>query len=227
MLIRLVSLLYFKSIQSVANVISSPTFTLNSPEELLQTVHQLLQQEDSSDGLFDRNLKAEPSLNEKTLFNMVEKNKEAWNKGRFNIQRYFLHKLKGIFDLLFDVLHLSIFNNTIYSLAFFSQGDLFMNLLIFFPTQISRLLSEITKNIGKITFYDSRFSTHPRAPCFDLKKLLKKEGYLFRPKLLTFGSEFFDFSNQFINHFYMNQSTGNIFQKSTKKTNIEFPHISE
>jgi hypothetical protein len=207
-------------------VLHSPTFTLNSSEDILLTVHQLLQQQDSSDELFDRNLKAEASVNEKTLFNMQEKSKEEWNKGRFNIQRYFFYKLKEVFHLLFDVLHLSIFNNTIYSLAFFSHGDLFLNLLIFFPEKISKLLSEITKNIGKITFYDTRFSTKPRDPCFDLKKLLEKEGHLYRSKLLTFRNGFFESSNKFINESYTDQ-TKDKSVKGTKKSCIEFPHITE
>jgi hypothetical protein len=211
----------------VVNVLNSPTFTLNSSEDILQTVHQLLQQQDSSDELFDRNLKAESSVNEKTLFNMQEKNKEEWNKGRFNIQRYFFHKLKEVFHLLFDVLHLSIFNNTIYSLAFFSHGDLFLNLLIFFPEKISKLLSEITKNIGKITFQDTRFSTKPRDDCFDLKKLIEKEGHLYRSKLLTFKNEFFELSNKFINDSYTNQARDKSINKGSKKSCIEFPHITE
>lgn len=227
MLIRLVSLLYFKSIQSVANVLSSSTLVRTSPSELLQKVHRYLQQEESLDELFDHNLRAESKVNEKTLYNMTEKTKEKWEKGRFNIQRYFFHKLKGVFELLFEVLHLSVFNNTLYSLAFFSQGDLFLNLLVFFPDQISTLLSEITRNIGRVTFFDSRFAVERTRPSFTLEDLVEKEGHLYRPKLLRFRNGFFSLSNRFINRSYQRKVKPTETEEQPRANNIEFPHAAE
>lgn len=227
MLVRLVNLLYFKSIQSVANVLSATTFTLDSPDELLAVVHRLLQQQDARDELFDQNLKTVASINEKTFINMPVKNKEAWNRGRFNLQRYFFHRLKEVFHLLFDVLHLSLFDNTVYSLAFFSHGDLFLNLLLFFPAPISKLLAEVTRNVGRIVFRDSRFSPEPRRPGFDLKQLLEKEGHLRRAKLLNFRSDFFGLSDRFVDNAYKGTVFSDPGDTGRKKSCLEFPHITE
>jgi hypothetical protein len=228
MLIRLVSLLYFKSIQSAANVLRNSTHQGDSPEQLLQKLRKVLQQEDSLDELFDRNLKTESKFNEKTIGSLQKGPREKWEKGRLNIQRYIFHKLKGVFELLFEVLHLSIFDNCLYSLSFFAQADLFLNLLVFFPDPVFTLLAEMTKNVGKVSFFDSRFSTDQHSPSFDLDTLILKEGHLFHSKLLSFRNGFFELSNQFINQSYnIKTKKHELNHISSKTKNIEFPHITE